>query len=466
MKNKVNLVCVFLPVLSMTAEAIPQTHATKEKPNVILILADDMGYAGITPFGGMHLETPALDWLASNGVVCTNFHTNAPVCSPTRVSILTGSYQQRVGLNTVYSGTDPMDGLDPVAHPTFAKQLQQAGYHTGIYGKWHLGIDVSFNPANNGFDDFRGFVIGNIDMISHRNRLNQLDWWHNKEMYEEQGYATHLYNQYAVQFIRDCKGEPFFLYVPHGAIHVPLQGPNDPPVRDGVNPPVYDNAINMPEADYQRRYREMVKSIDEGLQAILDELKRQGILEKTLIIFLSDNGAEKTAVEKYPGANGYFHGWKNTLYEGGTRVPAIFYCPASMPHRNEGELMLSMDLMPTILEYCGIKNNRNIDGISLLPSLTRKLPMPERDIFWANAGWIAMQRGVWKLVWQPKSVELFNMMIDPKEGHDLSAEYPEKTADMKAAAENWWKDVTRGTRLEGTPAVGEIRAPMQRPSVE
>jgi arylsulfatase A len=455
-----------LPILSVVAATAPAAAQSNSKPNVILILADDMGYSGITPFGGIKLETPALDWLASEGVVCTNFHTNAPVSSPTRVSILTGSYQQRVGLNNIYPAMDPMDGLDPVAHPSFAKQLKEAGYHTGIFGKWHLGLDKSFNPTKNGFDEFRGFLIGNIDMISHRTRMNEVDWWHNMELYEEEGYATYLYNKYAVQFIRDCQGEPFFLYVPHGAIHVPIQGPNDPPVRDGVNPPIYDNALNMPVEEYQRRYREMVKSIDDGLQMILDELKKEGILDNTLIIFTSDNGAEKTAVEKYPGANGFFHGWKSTLYEGGIRVPAIFYYPKSMRHRTNDDLMLTMDLMPTILEFCGIKNNRKIDGISLLPALIDNESMPERDIFWANAGSIAMQGGVWKLVWQYNSVELFNMMIDPKEEHDLSGTSPERTENMKAAAEKWWKEVTAGTKLEDTPPVSMNRLMNQRPSVE
>ena len=443
-----------LPVISVVAATVPAACQNQPKPNVILILADDLGYSGITSFGGMNLETPALDQLASSGVICTNFHTNAPVSSPTRVSILTGSYQQRVGLNNIYSATDSLDGLDPVTHPSFAKQLKEAGYHTGIFGKWHLGLDISFNPTNHGFDEFVGFLIGNIDLASHMTRFNTIDWWHNKQLDEaEKGYGTYLFNEHAVQFIKDCKGEPFFLYVPHAAIHTPIIAPGDPPYRDGIHPAGYDNAIEMPAEEYQRRYRGMVKSIDDGLQMILDELEKEGILDNTLIIFTSDNGAEKTAVDKYPGANGFFNGWKSTLYEGGTRVPAIFYYPESMHHRTNDDLMLTMDLMPTILEFCGIINERKIDGVSLLPSLVNNKPMPERDVFWANAGSVAMQSGVWKLIWQGNKVELFNMMIDPKEEHDLSSTYPERTENMKKATENWWKEATKGTRLEGTPLI-------------
>lgn len=446
MKNSIKLITA-LPILALGI--VNQKAEAKEKPNVILILADDMGYSGITAFGGMGLSTPALDKLAAEGVICTNFHTNAPVCSPTRVSILTGSYQQRVGLNSIYQGKGVEDGLDPELHPSFVKELKKEGYRTGIFGKWHLGINPRFNPVYQGFDEFRGFLIGNIDMISHRNRMNQPDWWHNTTAYEEEGYATHLYNKYAVDFIRESKGKPFFLYLTHGAIHTPIQAPGDLPIRDGVNPPVYDNAKDLNDAEYQRRYREMVKSIDVGLQMMVDELKKQGQLENTLIIFTSDNGAEPIADKKYFGANGFFNGAKNTLYEGGIRVPAIFYHPKSLqPHRTN-EMMLTMDLMPTILEFCGIQNNRKIDGISLLPVLTSNKSLPERDIFWANVGWLAMQSGDWKLISKANTAELFNLLIDPKEQHDLSSVYPDRLENMKKSANSWWNEVTKGTKFEG-----------------
>ncbi len=463
MKNT-NKILAALPLLSFVSGAC-QHEEVAEKPNVILIMADDMGYSGITPFGGINLETPAFDKLAEKGVVCTNFHTNAPVCSPTRVSIMTGSYQQRVGLNHIYSEWDPMDGLDPSQAPAFATQLQNAGYHTGVFGKWHLGEDEMFNPTNHGFDEFRGFLKGNVDFISHYNTTPIIDWWHNKEKADEPGYATDLINKYAVDFIKESEGKPFFLYIPQAAIHTPIQGRNDEPIRT-EEIYSYDNGATMPVEEYQRRYREMVKIMDEGLQMIFDELNRQEILDNTLIIFLSDNGGEATAAKKYPGANGYYRGSKSQLYEGGIRVPAIFYYPKTIQHKRTDELMLSMDLMPTILEFCGVENNREIDGVSLLPTIIENKPMPERDIFWANNSAIAMQRGEWKIVWQKqgggffnpnaetvKTLELFNMMIDPKEEHDLSDTYPERAEEMRAAAENWWENTTTGTRLEDTKAL-------------
>lgn len=451
-------VAIALPILTLVGCG---TSQKQEKPNVILILTDDMGYSGITAFGGQNLHTPALDKLAENGVICTNFYSNAPVSSPTRAAIMTGSYQQRVGLNHIYSETDPMDGLDPAIHPTFVTQLQNNGYRTGVMGKWHLGQDIMFNPLNNGFDTFHGYTMGNIDFISHYNTQRRIDWWYDKEVKDEPGYVTDLINKYAVDFIKDADGEPFFLYVAHNAIHVPMQGRNDPPIRtDSTH--AYRNDAEMTVEEYQRVYREMIAIMDEGVQMMVDELEKEGILDNTLIIFTSDNGAEKIAGEKYDGANGYFNGYKGTLYEGGIHVPAIFYYPKTMKHRNNDQLMTTMDLMPTILEFCGIENQKpNIDGISLLPTLTNECyDLPERNLFWSNRGWMAMRSNEWKLVRQTDKTELFNMLIDPKEQHDLSSIYPEKTEEMKAVTETWWNEVTAGTRLEGTSSLQSVRMQM------
>lgn len=438
-----------LPLLAVpfVAEAAEKAEANT-RPNVILILTDDMGYSGITTFGGMNLHTPVLDKLAANGVVCTNFHTNAPVSSPTRASIMTGSYQQRVGLNHIYSEVDQMDGLDPVKNPAFVKLLQEAGYHTGVMGKWHLGQDNTFNPLHHGFDTFHGYKMGNIDFITHYNTQRRIDWWHNMEEKDEPGYVTDLINNYAVQFIEDTpKDQPFFLYVSHNAIHVPLQGRNDPPIRTATEY-AYRTDQHMSVEEYQRVYREMIAITDEGVGMIVNKLEEKGIMDNTLIIFLSDNGGEAIAAEKYLGANGFYRGAKGQCYEGGIRVPAIFHYPRTMEHKRNDDMMLTMDLMPTILEFCNVKFNKKIDGTSLLPTLQDNKPMPERKVFWANIGFAVAQDGMWKLVQQKDKAELFNMMIDSKEAYDLSSIYPEKVESMKKDTDIWWKEVTKGTRLE------------------
>jgi len=425
--------------------------SAKERPNVIVILADDMGYAGVSHFGGKGISTPALDKIAKEGVVCTNFHTNAPVSSPTRVSIYTGMYQQRTGLDHIYSEKDPMDGLDSKKYTTFVKMLQSEGYHTGIFGKWHLGQDVSYNPLNFGFDKFNGFVKGNIDLVSHLNTSRVIDWWQNKEVKDEPGYATTLINNHAIDFIKDSKDQPFFMMIAHAAIHVPMQGPNDLSIRNSKEY-AYRNDVKMDTTEYRRRYREMVYSIDEGLQGILNELEIEGKRENTMIIFLSDNGAEEIATKKYPSPNGDFRGWKSQVYEGGIRVPAIFSYPKLVKQpKVSDQLMMSMDLMPTILNICGVKNKiSKIDGTDLSSALFADKKLKSRKVFWANRGLCAMSDGDWKLVWTDTSAELFNIKVDPFEKNDLSvkSENLSRVNNMKSDINNWWKDVTKGNKLE------------------
>ena len=430
------------------------------RPNVILILADDMGYSGVTCFGGENLTTPNIDRLYAQGVACTNFHA-APVSSATRVQLMTGSYQQRVGLNGIYSAVDRMDGLDPRTSPAFVKKLQEAGYATGIYGKWHLGLDESLNPVCHGFDDFRGFLIGNIDLVSHRDRFNKVDWMHNQVLEDEPGvYGTYLINQHSVDFIHQHAAEPFFLFVSHGAIHVPMVGPNDPTTRDGDKVLSYRNDTDMPVPEYQRVYREMVKSIDDGVGEIMDALKEEGLLDNTLVIFLSDNGAEQIASEKYPGANGYFHGWKGTTYEGGTRVPAIFRFPGGK-HVENDDMMTTMDIMPTVLDLCHVEYDAgSIDGRTLLPALQKGKKMGSRKVFSANMGYTSLTDGDWKLVWSNEGAFLYDLGKDPKETTDLSAEQLERAASMRAEIEAWWTECTTGTKLEGQAPVPPARRGM------
>lgn len=427
-----------------------------ERPNVIFILADDMGYSGVQCYGGDGIPSPAVDWLAQNGIVCTDYHVNAPVSSPTRVSIMTGRYQQRAGLNHIYSEVDSLDGLDPEVNPTLVGLFREAGYRTAIEGKWHLGQDVRFNPLNHGFDEWHGYTMGNIDFISHYNTRHKIDWWDGREVKDEPGYVTHLINKYSVDFIRRSAraGEPFFLFVSHDAVHVPIQGPNDPPLRTAEVCP-YRNDTEMADTTYRRAYRQMVEAVDQGVQQMIDALKEEGVLDNTLIVFTSDNGGEEVAAEKYPGNNGWLRGSKGQLYEGGTRVPAIFWFPREWGHRYTIEPMMSMDMLPTILDLCGISLDREVDGISCLDMLRDGTPLPQRKVFWGNTGSLAARDGWWKFVWtrdmrtQEDVMELFNLLTDRNEGHDLSAMYPERTQRMRQETEQWWAEVTAGTALEG-----------------
>ncbi|OUO01576.1 hypothetical protein B5F97_08030 [Bacteroides clarus] len=437
------------PVLA-TMGCMVQAQNDPKHPNVVFVLADDMGFSGIQAYGGNNIPSPNIDFLADNGVVCENFRAT-PLSSSTRVCLMTGRYQQRAGLNHIYSEVDPMDGLDPATNPSFAKLLQKAGYRTGLIGKWHLGQDIKFNPLNHGWDTWHGYTMGNIDFHSHYNTNHEIDWWDGKEVKDEPGYVTYLINKHSVEFIKESVKDkkPFFLMVSENAVHVPMQGPNDPALRTKEACP-YRNDENMSDAEYRRVYQDMVQAMDEGVGQIIRTLKEQGVLENTIIVYTSDNGGEEVAADKYPGNNGYFRGAKGSPYEGGCRVPAIFYYPKEWGHSRNSEPMHVIDLMPTFLDFCNVENTSKVDGVSLMPTLRKKIPMPDRKIYSAITGFMTVTDGDWKCVWSKNNkVELFNLMIDRNEEHDLSTQYPERVASMKRDMENWWMDCTRGTRLEG-----------------
>lgn len=438
-----------LPLLALTG-GMMQAQTDPNHPNIVFVLADDMGFAGLQAYGGNQIPSPNLDKLANNGIVCDNFRAT-PLSSTTRVCLMTGSYQQRAGLNHIYSEVDPMDGLDPETHPSFAKLLQAAGYRTGLMGKWHLGQDIKFNPLNHGWDEWHGYTMGNIDFHSHYNTVHEIDWWDGKKKADEPGYVTDLITKYSVKFIKEsvAKKKPFFLMVSENAVHVPMQGPNDPPLRTDSTCP-YRNDENMTDTEYRRVYQDMVRSMDDGVGQIVSTLREQGVLDNTVIIYISDNGGEKVAAEKYPGNNGYFRGAKGGPYEGGCRVPAIFYYPKEWGHRKSSEAMHCMDLMPTFLDLCNVANPRKVDGISLKSTLIKNTPLPARKLFSAETGFITVTDGDWKCVWgKNDKMELFNLMVDRNEEHDLSAMFPERVAQMKQDMQNWWDDCTKGTRLEG-----------------
>ena len=210
---------MILPVLALGA-GIAQAQNDPNHPNIVFVLADDMGFSGIHAYGGNLIPSPNIDFLADNGIVCDNFRST-PISSATRVCLMTGKYQQRAGLNHIYSEVDPMDGLDPAKYPSFAKILQQAGYHTGLIGKWHMGQDIKFNPLNHGWDVWHGYTMGNIDFQSHYNTIHEKDWWDGKTRKDEPGYVTTLINKYSCQFIKEsvAKKQPFFLMVSENAAY-------------------------------------------------------------------------------------------------------------------------------------------------------------------------------------------------------------------------------------------------------
>ena len=445
--NKIIIWSCFLIFTYASAQIGPEM----QKPNIILIMADDLGYAGLSCFGGAGIKTPELDRLATNGVKCTNFYSNSTVCSPARVALLTGRYQQRVGLDHIYYPCIDGDGLNPNENVVLAAELKKAGYYTGVFGKWHLGHEEKYMPKNLGFDEFTGFLDGNIDFISHHNTRSKEDWWIDHKLKNEEGYATTLLNNAAVNFIEDNHEKPFFIYLPHAAVHVPMQGPNDPALRTKEYWQ-YRVDKNMTDKVYMRRYSEMMASVDNGVGRIMKTLKKYSIEKNTLIIFISDNGGDQRGV-KAGNVNGGLKGYKGTMYEGGIKVPALFYWKGMLePGMINDQVMLTMDIFPTLLHLTGIPENKKLkpDGTNLWKTLKTGKELKKRNLFWMHKERLVMRTKNLKFIIQDSDIELYDLDKDPTEMVDLSKErnYKKIVNKMLSKSSKWHKKTAIGFPLE------------------
>ena len=296
------------------AEAIAKADAGGDatRPNIIVILADDVGYGDTSTYGGW-VATPQLDRLARGGLSFTDFHANSSVCSPTRAALMTGRYQQRVGIVDVIAPHLDTPGLDP-SEFTMPRMMKQRGYATALFGKWHLSAKPEQNPIYHGFDEFRGYLPGAIDYFAHKK-----DWYNGLKLEDQPGYTTYNITADAVGFIERNRDRPFFGYVAHQCVHLPFETPEDTPEKRQPIPPG-----QMWSRDRIRpKYKIMIEEMDKGIGQILDTLERTGLSRRTLVFFFSDNGAISA------GSNAPFRGGKFSLYEGGTREPAIACWPGT-----------------------------------------------------------------------------------------------------------------------------------------
>jgi len=414
---------------------------TADKPNIILIMADDLGYGDIGCYGSRKIKTPNIDALAKSGMKFTDYHSNCPVCSPTRAALLTGRYQQRSGIEGVVYAKGPtrQTGL-ALEETTFAEVLKKRGYATALFGKWHLGYNVEFNPARQGFDEFRGYVSGNVDFHSHIDGAGFDDWWKNLEKVPEEGYTTDLITKHGVDFIERHRDESFCLYLPHEAPHSPYQGRNDPPVRL----PGGKKGKGLKGREITRAYKEMVEVMDAGIGRIVETVKRLGLERKTFIFFCSDNGATKN------GSNGVLAGYKGSLWEGGHRVPAVACWPGRIrPGTTTDQTTLGMDLYATMVSIAGAKlpAGLKLDGVDLIGMLTEHKELPQRTLFWRYRKERAVRRGPWKLLVRDNKTMLFNLDDDLGEKNDLSAAQPRRLKKLEDELAVWDREVSAGVEL-------------------
>lgn len=410
--------------------------AGARKPNFVIIMADDLGYGDIGCYGNQRYQTPNLDRLAGQGMQFTDFHANGAVCTPTRAALLTGRYQQRCGLEGVIyvRGETRQVGLAQ-SELTFAETLKSAGYATGIFGKWHLGYNKPFNPVHQGFDEFKGYVSGNIDYHSHYDNAGIFDWWHNTEKVKEDGYVTDLLTDHALNFIENNQDNPFCVYIAHEAPHWPYQGRDDPADRF----PDTDFDSHGSREDRAGAYQEMVEVMDENIGRVLRKLQALQLENDTLVFFCSDNGA----VPKL-GNNGGLRGDKASLWEGGHRVPAIAYWPGRIEAGAvNDETVMSMDLFPTMASLAGarVPEGHALDGADLSPVLFAQQALPERTLFWRYRKQTAVRRGEYKLLIHDGKPHLFDLANDRQEQHNLIDSKPAIAEALQTRLSAWEAEI-------------------------
>lgn len=413
--------------------------AAPPKPNIVLIMADDLGYGSLGCYGNKQVKTPHLDSLAASGIRLTDFHSNGALCSPTRAALLTGRYQQRcvevndAELSPVFRDQRKENPVQrwawgiSTAEVTLPALLQQAGYRTALVGKWHLGYDVKFHPMNYGFDEFRGFVGGNVDYHTHvaGYGTKELDWWKDRKIENETGYTTDLLTKHATDFIARNKETPFFLYLTHAAVHNPLQGRDPAKKKSPVN-----------------TYVEMISSLDDSVGAVMQELRKHKLESKTLVIFCSDNGP---AAPGAFAAAGELRGKKGSLFEGGHRVPCIAVWPDTIPPGTTSAApAMSMDFLPTLARLAGVKLPVELllDGQDILPLLQGKTATASRDLHWQAGDAWALRRAAWKLMGvQNKPSTLVNLEQDLYEKENLLDNEPARVAELLKAHTEWVKSL-------------------------
>lgn len=424
--------------------------AAAAPPNIVLIVADDLGYGDLACYGSTSNQTPNIDNLARRGIRFTDFHSAGSMCTPTRVAMLTGQYQQRFGrvFDGPLSGTMHRDLGLPHSVTTIAEHLAAVGYATACFGKWHLGYKPPWLPPSHGFDVFRGLGSGDGDHHSHIDRSGNEDWWNNNELQMESGYTADLLTTHSIRFMEEHRDGPFFLYVPHLAIHFPWQGPNDPAHREKGTDYTNDKWGIIPNPKHVSTHvKAMVESIDKSVGEIVNALNRLGLDKNTIVFFTSDNGGYLTYGERFRNisSNGVLRGQKGTLYEGGHRVPMIVWWPETIQPRITGEVGHSTDLFPTFASLAGGAVDRErVDGVNLGPLIMNNAALPKRTLYWRAGEEMAVRSGAWKLRIENERRELFDLDSDIGEKTNLIDQRPEVAARLERDWNGWESNVNQG----------------------
>ncbi|HZI59199.1 MAG TPA: sulfatase-like hydrolase/transferase [Pyrinomonadaceae bacterium] len=415
-------------------QMVQQSPGAKEsRPNIIFILADDLGWGDLSCYGRPDYRTPHIDSLALHGTRFTDAYSASAVCTPTRCGYITGRYPARfkIGLEEPLKATNLNVGLEP-SHPTIASLLKQSGYDTALLGKWHLGFRPEWGPNAHGFDEFFGILAGAGDYFLHKNGLGQPDLYENVTPVTRNGYLTDLLTERAVNFVKKRRRAPFFLSLHYTAPHWPWQGP-----KGGETINFSDKTIEplkMGAGGSLKLYAEMMKSLDDGVGRVMQSLGAAGIDRRTLVIFTSDNGGERFSYQ-WP-----FSGEKGDLLEGGIRVPAIVRWPGVVPgNRVTKQMAITMDWTATILAAANrdADAGRSLDGIDLLPVLKGASPVIDRTFFWRIYTQDAVRQGKWKFFRDGDVRRLFDLSVDQREQADFSKKLPAVLERLMSEFDKW-----------------------------
>jgi arylsulfatase A-like enzyme len=424
--------------------------AQASQPNIVFILADDLGYADLGCYGSKVNRTPHLDRLAASGMRFTDFHSNGPMCSPTRAAFLTGLYQNRFGrrFEAALSGKNHDPGL-PLQAVTIAEVLRDAGYATGCFGKWHLGYGPPYLPTNQGFDEYRGLLSGDGDYHTHVDRSGNEDWWHNHVLSGEEGYITDLVTRHGIEFIKRHREKPFFLYLPHLAVHFPWQGSDDPPHRKAGTSYHRDKWGIIPDRTNVRPHlTAMIESLDTSVGAIVATLEELNLTNRTLVFFTSDNGGYRTYQGGFKNISdmGPLRGQKTEVYEGGHRVGAIAYWPGKIEPSVCDDTTMTFDLFPTFAKLAGRKPGSwgDCDGVDLSALLFNRKPVNVRTLFWRIGAKKCVRDGRHKLCVLPNQPPaLYDLATDLGETTNVASKHPQLVSRLRQSLSDWEQSVDR-----------------------
>ena len=423
--------------LASSSVAAPRKAApAADRPNVVFIMADDLGYADLSCTGSRHIRTPAIDSIAAQGVAVEQGYSSTPICSPTRTALLTGRYAQRlpVGLEEPIGGNVANGFGVPHDQPTLASVFKAMGYRTSLVGKWHLGEFPDHGPLRHGYDHFLGIVEGGADYFLHRltmgGKPTGTGLVENDKVIERPGYLTDVFGDEAVKVIEAPGDAPFFLSLHFTAPHWPWEGREDEALARKIGNSFHYDGGSI------AKFREMVETMDQNVAKLLAALERSGKADNTIIVFTSDNGGERFSYT-WP-----YIGHKGEVLEGCIRVPLLMRWPKRIAAGSKiGQVMASMDFLPTLLAMAGgdpAKAGR-FDGIDLSPQLTGAALPVERTIYWRMKAdnQAAVRQGEWKYLRIADKEFLFNLAQDARESANAAAANPAKLAELKGLWDAW-----------------------------